>query len=375
VRPCGQPLRRGLGWLVAASLFSPAGALAQSVVDEVYDVFEPPRDVATQKEGGNFVAMPIPVVNPTVGAGAALVGMLLYELDEESPPSSTAIGAAWTNRESWAAGIAQNTYFAADKFRFNAVAAYFDANLKFWGRGTFAGERNITISTNQSGVYFRPDFLWQALPNLFIGPSYRYLSVNTRRVDIRQESFLDFPLEVEIVSSGPGAQLEYDTRDNPMNSRRGTHIDLKVDFSERSLGADTSYQKYQLEAAHFFELSDTRVLAARANLCRATDGAPFYDACFISYRGYVATRFLDNALAAAELEFRQSLPKRFGFVLFGGVSAVADDFGAFSSDDLKPNAGVGLRWMASTKYGVNLSVDYGIGEDSQAWYFSVGESF
>ncbi len=40
-----------------------------------------------------------------------------------------------------------------------------------------------------------------------------------------------------------------------------------------------------------------------------------------------------------------------------------------------PSAGAGLRWMASKKYGVNVSVDVAVGRDGHAVYFYIGEAF
>ncbi len=37
--------------------------------------------------------------------------------------------------------------------------------------------------------------------------------------------------------------------------------------------------------------------------------------------------------------------------------------------------GAGLRFLASQKYGVNVSLDYAIGRDTRAFYFYIGEAF
>jgi len=40
-----------------------------------------------------------------------------------------------------------------------------------------------------------------------------------------------------------------------------------------------------------------------------------------------------------------------------------------------PSSGVGLRWLASTSYKVNVSVDVAFTRNDQAVYFYIGEAF
>ena len=62
-------------------------------------------------------------------------------------------------------------------------------------------------------------------------------------------------------------------------------------------------------------------------------------------------------------------------VAFGGVGKVGRDLQDFDTRDLFPSAGVGLRFMASQKERVNLSVDYARGREGDAVYFYIGEAF
>lgn len=64
-----------------------------------------------------------------------------------------------------------------------------------------------------------------------------------------------------------------------------------------------------------------------------------------------------------------------GMVAFAGVGGVDEDLDGFDFENPLPSAGVGLRFMLSEENRLNLGVDYAVGKDSDAWYFSVGESF
>ncbi|WP_312145903.1 hypothetical protein [Brevundimonas sp.] len=61
-------------------------------------------------------------------------------------------------------------------------------------------------------------------------------------------------------------------------------------------------------------------------------------------------------------------------VAFAGVGGVGSNFGDIT-DELLPSAGVGLRYEASRKYGVNIGIDYAVGDESSAFYFRIGEAF
>ncbi len=62
-------------------------------------------------------------------------------------------------------------------------------------------------------------------------------------------------------------------------------------------------------------------------------------------------------------------------VAFAGIGQVAPSLKEFTSDNLLPSAGLGLRFRASEEERVNLSIDFAVGQDSDAWYFRIGEAF
>ena len=57
----------------------------------------------------DVVVAPIPISNPTVGTGLAVVVMPFYHLGEQSPLSNTAVALGYTSSGSWAVGAAQST--------------------------------------------------------------------------------------------------------------------------------------------------------------------------------------------------------------------------------------------------------------------------
>jgi hypothetical protein len=80
-------------------------------------------------------------------------------------------------------------------------------------------------------------------------------------------------------------------------------------------------------------------------------------------------------MVATQIEYRLTLPLRFGVVAFAGLGEVGPRFGAFNYDDLLPSIGFGPRFQLSTKYHVNLRADFAQGKNGRTFSMGLGEAF
>jgi len=352
--------------------------------EEVGDVSTDEESKAKKKT--DFVVMPIPISNPTIGTGLAVAAMYLYKIDEASPASNTMAGALYTDTDSWAAGIAQTTYFKADKYRANGVLGYGSFNIQFFGVGNEAGDRGNSVDINQKGAVFIPKFFRAVTENLYAGLQYRFLQVDTT---IRDLGPPDCPIcdairdilnsQLNVVSSGVALLCDYDTRDDSYYPFHGTFLTMSATFVDEALGSDLNYQIYEVNCSRYMQLAQDHILALGA-VGRFTAGdVPIFDLCLFGMdnylRGYVGGQYRDKMMLATQLEYRWQFYKRFGMVAFAGVGEVAPSIGDFNSENLLPSAGAGLRFMASEENRVNVSVDYAFGKDTDAVYFRIGEAF
>jgi hypothetical protein len=79
---------------------------------------------------------------------------------------------------------------------------------------------------------------------------------------------------------------------------------------------------------------------------------------------------------ATQLEYRLSLPKRFGLAGFGGIGEVIPGGSQiFRSSNFLPAGGGGVRFQLSKTYRVNLRADFAQGKDTWTWSMGVGEAF
>ena len=149
--------------------------------------------------------------------------------------------------------------------------------------------------------------------------------------------------------------------------------------SSRKAWSKYSFQSYRLTFSKYWSLSEHQVLAYNLFLCETGGKPPFYGNCIYGannqLRGYQAGQYLDRFMVATQLEYRLTLPKRFGLVGFGGLGGVVPGSEQFRFAHFLPSIGAGLRYELSTKYHVNLRLDAAQGNGSHTWAMGVGEAF
>lgn len=329
----------------------------------------------------SFVVMPIPVSDPAVGNGLAIAALALYQPTGSARPWGTAAGGLYTQNKSWAAFVGQKAYLGGDKFRVTAGGGVGDFHVDFYGIGPGAGSRGRSIPIEQKAGGGLAEALIRVAPHIYAGLEYRLIDMRTS-IDLTQLPFPDLAIpEVELRSrtSALGLAAEYDTRDNEYGPRKGIYATGTWLRASKDLGGDFDYSRLETAVNGYHGMGDQAVLAWRVSTCSAGDHAPFYDICNFGsqndLRGYVTGQYRDRAMYAAQAEYRRHLFWRIGGTAFVGVGEVAPKFSKMSTDGMLPAAGLGLRFKASEKYGVNARIDYAWGKDSSAAYFSIGEAF
>jgi hypothetical protein len=356
-----------------------------SIQQEIQGVEKAVREVvkiAPPVEGkSDFVIMPIPISNPTVGTGLGAASMFLYPMDKESPVSSTTVGGFYTSSESWGAGVAQKTFLYEDRLRLNGLAGYGNINMDFYGIGSGAGDRGVSVPITQRGFFFMPEALIRIAGRLYGGLRYRYLGMETV-LDLNElaGNGIDLPpITAKVKSSAVGLVMNYDSRDNTFNPSEGIFFDGNATFAAKALGGDFDYQIYQTAYNQYFQLADRMVLAYRAFGKFTVGRVPVFDLAFFGshsdLRGYPGGLYVDKMMIATQLEYRWGFWKKWGMVAFAGIGEVAPKLSEFGSGNYLPSYGAGLRYMVSEANRVNISVDYARGKAGDAVYFYIGESF
>jgi len=356
-------------WLLVALLLAAARAPAAdpALLGQDLGIEAPQRFIE------DWVVAPIPISNPTIGTGLAVVAMPFYHLGEGSPLSNTMLATGYTSSGSWGVAAAQSTRLRGDRMRIDGMLAYGELHYRFYGIGDAAGEGGSSVPIVQKAALLAPELLFNAGARTFLGLRYRGL-----RVETAPEAASALIDSITITSSGFGPRATLDTRDNEMSPSSGVLVDVRANFADEAFGSDFNYETWEL-SGNYYRRAGPGVMALRAYACHASERTPLFDLCLFGanndLRGYEVGRYRDRAMFAAQGEYRFPLGGRWGGVLFGGWGKVAPSFGEMDEQLDLPSIGAGLRWLAAEKAKVNLSIDVARARDSTSLYVYVKESF
>lgn len=206
---------------------------------------------------------------------------------------------------------------------------------------------------------------------IFVGGGLRYLNYYNISTDDNN------PYEElqNASTTGLKTSIFQDTRNNILNATTGNYylINFEYNFSSED------YMSIKLDLRKYFSLKHGFTLSTRFFNSFILNTPNFYDYSVLGgdqyVRGYFYGRYRDKHLTTLQTEIRTPLLWRFGLAFIGGISSLYPDFSAFA-DTIRPNYGIGLRFLMDKKDNINLRLDYVIGsQNNSGFYISFGESF
>jgi outer membrane protein assembly factor BamA len=183
------------------------------------------------------------------------------------------------------------------------------------------------------------------------------------------------PDEFQSKTSGLGAGLAFDSRDQPFCPRRGGVADVSYLRYASALGGDFDYGRLEAYVIRYVPLGAEWTIGVNASGQFLTDDAPFYDLARISMRGVSADQFMDDDAVQLEGELRWDFVERWSAVAFGGVGRVAGslaDLGDAGDSDDVWSAGTGFRYLLARQFGMRVGIDLARGPDDTAVYLTIG---
>jgi hypothetical protein len=336
-----------------------------------------------EHRGGAFVVAPLPIVSPAIGSGIVPVLAYIFPLqvkDKTSPPSVVAATGLITNNGSRAFGFGADLYLK--QARYELKAGYGRGNLDYdlYGPGFINGNLGLKLPLVQTGEVFFIKLLRNVGWNIYVGPRFftgdSFITLNPGNGNLPP-----IPPDVGFSTNlrSLGFEVSRDSRKNRFYPVQGSVLDFTVDFFADTIGSKYSFQPYRFTFNKYAGIGAKQVLAYNLYLCGTGGKPPFYGNCIYGtdneLRGYTAGRYLDRYMVATQLEYRLTLPWRFGLVGFVGVGGVAPGADSFRARQLLPSGGTGIRFLLNKKYHVNLRTDFAWGKDNFTWSMGVGEAF
>ncbi|MEZ0484871.1 BamA/TamA family outer membrane protein [Fibrella aquatica] len=254
--------------------------------------------------------------------------------------------------------------------------------LLYYGVGPVQNE-NEPARIDGTYLQIRQRALKKIVPNLFGGIEVDFQSL----AGAQFIQPIDRTYERPRGSSGTtnlstGGGLVYDSRRNPLNTRRGIYAELAYLRSYDGFISDYSFYSALLDFRKYFALSKRSVFATQVYGLQTGGAVPFNQLALMGgemiQRGFYAGRYRDRSQLAAQAEYRL-LPfpfsKRFGGAVFASAGAVAPSWDKLRWRDVQPTGGAGLRYLLYPKKDVFLRFDVGFTRQGTGFYIFTGESF
>jgi len=355
--------------------------------DQLIDTIEDSTEFAEEK-GQSFmdkmVFAPMPMANPTLGAG--LVGAAIYmhpldsfgndKRDEEDTTLQSMSGVAimGTSNESWATGLYHKGFYNNDKYRGTAYLGYGELNLKYYGVGENGYLRNNPIKYTADILGFQSKLLARISDNWYLGPQYRYMrwtiGFNLSEYDDRLPD-----MESSFTTAGGGIAGEWDTTNHSVYATKGGKFEFRALDYGSLWGGDFNYFKYESNYNHFFSLTEKLVLATRTDLNLSSGTTPFFDMPYLHLRGFPYAQYIDKQSASIQGELRWKMTKKWMVNLFGGLGWIADKPEELINSKTVPTGGAGINYLLAEDQAMYIGMDVAFGPDSSGVYFQVGEWF
>ncbi len=315
------------------------------------------------------------------GLGGAATGLYRVNQNDTLPnPSDFFISLNASFNKFYVLTFKGNNLFPDNRSRLSYKLEAYRKNLDFWGINSEETARNKKSKYNRQQIDLQAEYVYRVTRNFFAGAQLRANYTDAK--DLHNPEYL-LDERAQYYVTGIGLSFEFDTRDNLVTPTRGIHLAYKPMVYLKWLGnAPARFYSHTFIANGYFRMWKGAILAldwyAKLNSSNtpwtmremlASDG--------IRMRGYYMGSTMDNSQISSQIEYRQHVWKRLGFVIWGGGATLFSSIKDLKEHDIKPewlhNFGVGLRF--EFKHNVNARIDYGFGQGTSGIVFAIGEAF
>ena len=333
-----------------------------------------------QKDSSKLGFFPLPILYYTPETewafGAATI--LTFPTGDDEV-SQLQFGAAYTLRDQFLSYLPFQLFLKDDQWRVDGELGYYRYTYFYFGIGNgfadYEGE-NYDVTFPR----LRLNSLWALRDKLYMGIALAYDDFNITQMD---SSGLLAQIETTgsdgSVFAALGLQLRYDSRDKPFFPQKGQIINAQILRNQDWLGSAQAFWQWEVDWRFYKGIKEQKVWANQVYLTGRSGNPPFNQLALLGggslLRGYINGRFRDRQAWVSQTEYRFPLSKRFGAVVFGGLGAVSPSWSSWRFDQLRYNFGLGFRYTILPRDGIRLRLDYGFGQNSSEFYFTVGEAF
>lgn len=328
-------------------------------------------------------ALPVPTIitEPAVGYGFGLGLAFFSESMAEAaqharesgkgpaPPNITAVGGAYTENGTWAAGAAHFHTWGGDRIRYLGAIGKVNANLDYFGA------QNQPRAYSLDGFVLVQQLLFRvADSHWYIGPRYVYADTSATFKFGASPNELA-PLEKDQRIGKGGIVIDYDSRDNIFYPNKGIYAEFEAQFARGGLGSTQSFNMYNARGFTWLPLSRKWILGLRADTKFSSGDVPFYAQPYVDLRGVQKGRYQDRNAVVAEAELRWDVTPRWSVLAFTGTGKAYGRWHDFSDATTVFSVGGGFRYMIARKLGLSMGIDVAHSKGQNAFYIQVGSAW
>lgn len=258
----------------------------------------------------------------------------------------------------------QEKWFSDGQFH---ISIYPDCYFGIGGNTSL--DDKLIFSTNRLKLDFS---LYRNLGNqVFVGGGLRHFNFTK----LSSDSLNSFNELHDASNLGFKFAMFKDTRNNLLNATKGVYALADVEYNL----SQSDYWKFNIDLRKYFENDKGFSLSTRWLNTLTVNTPNFYDYSILGgdefVRGYFYGRYRDKNLSTLQAEIRTPHIARFGLAAIGGVSSLYNNVNTITNI-IRPNYGIGLRFLMDKEDRINLRFDYVKGaNDNDGFYISFGESF
>jgi hypothetical protein len=374
-------------------------ARAQAMGDSTEAVaIEVPADSVPAKKKKNFRITPFiaPSVSPEVGVMLTGGGLMSFSLDKsgnpDAQPSSVPFSFGYSSNGSAYLNAKPALFFKGDKNRLTGELWLKDMPDNYWGVG-FENAREPSSPDSTTGyrrnwVQVNLKYSHRFGKSFFAGVIFDFNRTQATELNpvMAEDQYIKL-FGTFIRNWSTGLLLQYDTRDFTVNAYKGLFLEASSNFYISEAFDQPTYQIIILDYRQYLTIGRPgRTLAWQVKSRIGLDRVPWTEMSPLGtpfdLRGYLWGRYRDMITLFGITEYRHmfmrktprkdgNMMSRFGFVTWLATGSLAQSYGEMK--DWLPNAGVGLRFEIQKR--MNARIDYGIGNDTSAFYISFNEAF
>ncbi|MCW3110462.1 MAG: hypothetical protein JWQ09_4968, partial [Segetibacter sp.] len=351
----------------------------KDISDVISSLFKKPPTI--HKSLDTITTKPIYSFIPAVGytlqtkLAAVISGNVAFHISPGTKLSTISASATYTQNKQFYIPVQSNISTKDNRVKLIGDLRFYKYPQSTFGLGSCAPIQNEDPMDYDYFRFYETAFR-KIKGNFFVGAGYNldyhWKISHKGNKNGTPSDYAKYGMSKQTTSSGITLNALYDSRNNPINARKGSYASLQFRNNFKAIGSHSNWRSVIVDIRKYFPFPgrSQNVLAFWSYNTFIINGkAPYldlpstgWDSYNATGRGFIQGRYRGTKMVYLESEYRFRITSN---GLFGGVVYVNEE--SFSSvhksrlETFQPGFGTGLRIKLNKLSNTNLSIDYGFG--------------